>query len=148
MAGVRSVEMRVRDVLEDGLETKRYRRKRYYPEMLSKIRHRMMDGPSDPIQLLILASFFREEAPWLYEIALETYRAIRSGDATEASRAVQRYREALEMLHHMPFLEVFGREDKMMHMMLMDALDFMPSIEIDDPAEATKLAAKRKRAPL
>lgn len=145
VAGVRSVEMRVRDALEDGSDFKMRRRRRFHPEMIMDMRHRMMGDPDDPIQLLMTASFFREEAPWLYEIALETYRAIRSSDPAEFGPAIRRYKDAIDNLRRGPFFEMMGGDGKMMHIMLREALEFMPLLEVSDQTEPQKPTSKRKR---
>ncbi len=150
VAGVRSVEMRVRDALEDGPELRMRRRRKFHPEMMMDMRHRMMDSPDDPIQILMMASLFREEVPWFYEIALETYRAVRSGDPLQTRSAIRRYKDASEMLRRGPFLEMWGGDSKMMHMMMRDALEFMPYV--DEPetlVPSPRLEpAKRKRPQL
>lgn len=145
VAGVRSVEMRVRDVLEDGPEVRLRRKRRFHPGMLMDMTHRMMEGPDDPIQLLIIASFLRDDAPWFYEIAQEAYRAIRSGDRIASKVAIRRYRDAAEMLSMGPYSEFFG-DSKMSHMMLRDILEFMPSFEGVDISPATKSSHGKKAA--
>jgi len=148
VAGVRSVEMRVRDALEDGPDFRTRRRRRYHPELLFELSHRMASEPGDPIQLLIAASIFREEIPWLYEIALETYRAIRSGDPLEIAPAIRRYRESVEMLRRGPYLDMLAGDSKMAYMALRDATEFLPHLDIPEPSPAPKTSTRRKRAPL
>ena len=147
VAGVRSVEMRVRDVLEEGPEFRIRRRRRLHPGMLIDMSREMMSGPDDPIQLLITASFLREDVPWLYEIALETYRAIRSGKANETRAAVRRYRDAVDMLRRGPYFELLGGDSKMMHMMLRDALEFLPLTDVlDSQVTPPSRSPRRKKA--
>lgn len=145
VAGVRSVEMRVRDVLEDGPELRMRRRRRFHPELFMNLRHRMADGPNDPIQILVGASLFREEVPWFYEIALETYRAIRSEDKAQARPAIRRYKDALDLLRRGPFLEMIGSDSKLMHMMMMDMLEFMPFVDDTDIDTHISPSARSKR---
>jgi hypothetical protein len=116
-------------------------RRKMHPEMLIELSQGIGDGPNDPIQLLILASFFREQIPWLYELALEAYRAIRNSDRGTATAAYNRYRDAIKSLRRGPFLEMFGG-DKMTHMMLMDSLEFMPSY---DPEDIESMLAKGRK---
>lgn len=40
-----------------------------HPMMLRELDHLFADGPDDPIGILVLASVFRDDAPWLYELA-------------------------------------------------------------------------------
>ena len=145
--GVRSVEMRVRDVLEDGPDYKYRRRRKYHPEMMMEIRHRIADGPNDPIQILIMASAFKDEAPWFYELALDVYRSGKSGNSEETIQAYRRFKDAAEMLRRGPFLESFGGDSKMLHMMLMDSLEFMPSLEFEYDEPQRKSVAGKRKAP-
>lgn len=58
--------------------SKRRRSRRFHPMMMEEFLH--MPGPeSEPVGILIFASLIRDDAPWLYEIAIEAYRAISSG---------------------------------------------------------------------
>ena len=145
VAGVRNVEMRVRDALDDGPEFRMRRRRRIHPEIMMDMHHRMMAEPDDPIKLLMVAGFLREEVPWLYEIALETYRAIRSGKASEIGPAIRRYKVAIENIRRGPFFEFLGIDSKMMHMMLSETLDFMPILEAADQTPLQKVPPRRRR---
>ncbi|MFS0711666.1 toll/interleukin-1 receptor domain-containing protein [Brevundimonas phoenicis] len=139
VAGVRSVEMRVRDISDEEPRIQRKYRRRIHPGMMMELSHRISQGPNDPIQILIFASLFREEIPWLYELACDTYRTIREGNHVAAQRSAERFRETILLLRHGPFMEMIGSDSKMMHMMLSDALEFMPLIhEIADSSPKTK----------
>ncbi len=72
----------------------------------------------DPIGILLAASMVRDEMPWFYEIALEIYRALNSGDTQEAERQVKRLRQLPERLMGGPFMEEFGGKDT--HMLMME----------------------------
>ena len=146
VTGVRTVEMRVRDAMEDNPENRMRRRRKLHPGMVLDITHRIADGPDDPIQLLIVASLFREEIPWLYELALEAYRAIRSGETKAAHEAYRRFKDALEALRRGPFLDMMGIDNKTTHMMLMDTLEFLPSFDFSLDEMPKKSLARRRRA--
>lgn len=95
----------------------RRRGRRFHPMMFEEMMH--LGGESDdPIGILFAASMVRDEMPWFYEIALETYRALNSGDTQEAERQLKRLRQFPEMLMHGPFMEEFGSKD--MHMFMME----------------------------
>lgn len=47
--------------------------------MIQDMMH-MSGEPDDPIGILLVASMVRDDMPWFYEIALEAYRAIKSGE--------------------------------------------------------------------
>lgn len=84
--------------------------------MLMDIAHHMGDGPRDPINLLIFASFLREDMPWVYELGLEAYRAIKSGKVKEARVAHRKFIDVIEAIRHTPFIEESGMDRKLMHM--------------------------------
>ena len=46
--------------------------------------------------------------PWLYEVIVEVYREIRSGDTKAARRAIERLRSVSKMLHRGPIMREFG----------------------------------------
>jgi len=131
VASVRNVEMRVRDAMEEDISPKRRWRRRIHPEMLMDLTHSISGGPEDPIQLLVYFSFFKDEAPWLYELALDLYRAITSDDRRRAQEAHGKLKRALDMARRGPFYEMFGLDSKMAHMMLMDAREFIPVLRDD-----------------
>ena len=55
---------------------------------------RISEGPRDPVQLLLVASLLRDDAPWIYELALEAYRAVRSGRRDDRQKAIRRFIDA------------------------------------------------------
>lgn len=142
---VRGVESRVRDALEEVPDFRTRRRHKFHPELIMEIRHRIGRGPNDPIQLLILASAFKDDAPWFYELALDVYRLIQSGNRKGASEAFGRFHETAEILRRGPFLETFGRDGKMLHMMLMETLDYLPTLDFEINSGVNKMVARTKK---
>jgi hypothetical protein len=61
--------------------------------------------PHDPLQILFAASFLRDDAPWIYELATEIYRAVKSGEQVEAKRLYMRLMDTMMVLRSMPFQE-------------------------------------------
>lgn len=94
----------------DPYRKRKYRR--FHPVMFEDMMH-MSGKLGDPIGLLMMFSFFRDEAPWLYELALETYRVIKNGEPEEIEEAVDNLRRAIDFSRHMPFMEEM--RDKEMH---------------------------------
>lgn len=131
VSGVRSVELRVRDFMDDEPVARRRMRRRIHPKMIYELTRELGRGPGDPIQILIVSSLFKEELPWLYELGMEAYRSVVGRDRSSAKRAISRYRDALKMARNGP-LELLGIDSKMTHMMLMDALEFMPLLEWEE----------------
>jgi hypothetical protein len=54
------------------------------------------------LKILMIASQFRDEIPWLYDVAVETYRKVESG-AADRVEAVRRLVQIFEMTMHHPF---------------------------------------------
>ena len=80
----------------------------------------MSGDPSDPVGILMAASFVREDAPWLYELAMEVYRAVKSGDAAAIEQEMARLRRFSEMMTRGPFMEEFGFGGKDSDMFFME----------------------------
>jgi hypothetical protein len=109
---------RVEERISDAVRPFRRRKGRHFhPMMLEEMMH-MGGDPHDPIGILLVASIVREEMPWFYEIALEAYHAVKSGDVETAERELRRLRHLPEMLTHGPFMEEF--ESKEMHMFVRE----------------------------
>ncbi|MFA5192072.1 MAG: toll/interleukin-1 receptor domain-containing protein [Verrucomicrobiia bacterium] len=119
---VRDLPLRVADrMAESGDPIRRRRLRRFHPMMFDEIMH-MGGEPGDPIGILLAASIVREEMPWLYEIAVEAYHGIRSGDMEAAEKEVRRLSRVTERFMHGPwmdgpFMEEFGGKEARMFMM-------------------------------
>ncbi len=57
---------------ESGDPFRRRRMRRFHPMMFEEIMH-MSEDPSDPVAILLAASMIRDDAPWIYELAMEVY---------------------------------------------------------------------------
>jgi hypothetical protein len=68
----------------------------------------MSGDPGDPVAILMAATFVRDDAPWLYEPAMEVYRAVQSGHAEAIEREMARRRRFSEFTMRGPFMEEFG----------------------------------------
>jgi hypothetical protein len=109
---------RMEERISDSVRPFRRRRgRRFHPMMMEDMMH-MQGGSDDPIGILFAASMVRDDMPWFYEIALETYRALQSGDIQDCERHIKRLRQIPEMLMQGPFMEEFG--DKENHMFMME----------------------------
>lgn len=138
VSSVRNVEIRFREVVDDDSQWRRRRKSKLHPMMLLEamhdVVHRVSDGSRDPIRLLIFASFLRDEVPWIYELALDAYRSIKSGKFDEARLAHRKLVEAVEMLQRGPFLEDLGVDRRTIHMVLREGLSVidMPFEEAEE----------------
>jgi hypothetical protein len=68
--------------------------------MFRELRHMLGTGAGEPIAILMLASMLRDDAPWLYELGLEAYRAAKSGRRDQARAAMKRFKRAAENHFH------------------------------------------------
>jgi hypothetical protein len=99
---------------EAGDPLRRQRIRRFHPMMFEELMERMemVGGRDDPTGILVAASFIRDDLPWLYELAMEVYRAVKLGDAEAIEREMTRLRQVVEFAMHGPLMEMLGdRED-------------------------------------
>lgn len=108
VAGVRTVEMRVRDISDDEPGVRRRSRRRVSPGMMMDLAHRIGQRRRDPIQFLILASLIRDDLPWLYEIAAEAYRAYNANNRSASKRLMDQFKRSFDVLRDGPLIEYFG----------------------------------------
>jgi TIR domain len=121
VSSVRTLEARFREVVDESPRSSRNRKKRLHPMMFHELRNMLAQKRGDPITLLMFSSLFREEAPWLYELGVEAYRASQNGDREGGTAARNRFRKAVHMLGEGPFmLEEFGGDSKMGFMMMRE----------------------------
>lgn len=146
VASVRSLEARVREVAEITANQRGPRLRRFgrmmHPMMLADM---MGTKPGDPIFFVVFASLCRDEAPWLYELAMEAYRAAKSGGGAEAKEALDRFRRAARFLAEGPFLEEFGADPRLLHMLLREFDHLLPS-QSSDEVESEPKPRPRKGA--
>lgn len=141
VTSIRSLDSRFREVSEDSPRMFRHRRLRFHPKMMHELMRMIGDRPGDPIGILFLASLFREDLPWLYEIGMEVYKAVCSGIPEEAERALHRFRRASKFLMRGPFIhEKMGFDPMSVDMMMMERNHFL-----HEPEKESEPSAKPKR---
>lgn len=145
VSNVRNMDIRLRDTMDDDPNMRRKFRHRLHPGMMMELSHVIGDRRGDPIQLLISASFFKDDVPWLYELALEAYRNFKGGNVREARNSLDRYRKAVEALREGPFLDMLRMDSKLGYMMLRDALEFLPMMMEDVKHDIPKTETKPLR---
>jgi len=143
VSSVRNVEMRVRDAMDDEPQLRRRRNVKISPMMVMDMTRHIGDGPHDPINLLVIGSLLRDDMPWVYELALEAYRAIKSGKIDDAKKSHRKFVEVLEMLRRGPFLEAFGGDRRYIQMLLDSSPVFEMPIEFF--IESTETPRSRQR---
>ncbi len=80
----------------------------------------MSGDPGDPVAILMAASLVRDDMPWLYELAMEVYRAVKAGNVEAIEREVKRLRRFSDVMMRGPFMEEFGFGGKESHMFAME----------------------------
>lgn len=143
VASVRTLEGKFREVVDDGPRLSATRRRRLHPMMVYELSQMLGTKRSDPIKLLIVASVFRDDAPWVYELGLEAYRISRDGTPEDAKAARRRFLRAADILRHGPFgSEDLGFDSKFLHTLMRD-LDRL--LELDRNTEGDSLAVEIMR---
>lgn len=92
---------------ESGDPYRKRRLRRFHPMMFEEMLH-MSEDPNDPVGILLAASLIRDEAPWLYELAMEVYRAVKSGDSQKIETEMTRLDRFSRFMMHGPLTEEFG----------------------------------------
>lgn len=142
VSSVRSLDSRLREDF-DGPFMRR-RRMKFHPMMLEEIMHLAGRKPGDPVGVLVMASMFREDMPWLYELGMEAYRTAKTGLPEDAQSAMQRFRRAVEMSMHGPFpMDEMGMHPRDMHM-LMRELEHTMDFELPAENESNKKPKRKK----
>lgn len=122
VASIRGFEGRFARLDESLMDTDsrpRRRRRPMHPKMLDDVSRMIADDVEDPIGLLIFASSIRDDLPWVYEVLVEVYRDIRSGNVGAAERAAERLRRTVKALRRSPFVEDFASGPDS-HMLIME----------------------------
>ena len=117
---LKALPARVTERISESNEPFRRRRlRRLHPMMFEEILH-MPGEPGDPVSILMAASLVRDDAPWLYELAMEVYRAVKSGDRDAVQNELSRLQRFSEFGLHLPFMEEFGMGDRESHFLFME----------------------------
>ena len=90
-----------------------------HPMMIDEILQ-MAGEPGDPVGILMVASLIRDDLPWLYELAMEVYRAAKDGDRESIENEMRRLRRFSEFGMRGPLMEEFGFGSKEGHMLAME----------------------------
>lgn len=118
VSSVRALDSRIIEFENEILpqRSKRYRNKRMHPMMLREITHMIGAKSDDPISIIVFASLFKDDLPWLYELGLESYRALKERDPN-AVEILHRFRRASKMLMEGPMHpEELGFDPRMLDM--------------------------------
>lgn len=145
---MKSLPSRVAERLsEDGDGFRGRRRRRLHPMMFEDML-RMSKDPGDPVTILMAASMMREDVPWLYELAMEVYRAVKSDDTEAIQREMQRLRHFSEFMIHGPWMQEFGNNESYLYAKEFPRmLDLMlrRTLERRRATEAKKVSRKKSK---
>jgi hypothetical protein len=91
------------------------RRRRFHPMMFERLMFGEPEG-DDPISLLVVAGLARDDVPWLYDLAMEAYRAISRGSAAEISQLIDGLAYVQKFIVEGPMMRDIVDSDEMMMM--------------------------------
>lgn len=82
-------------------------------QLMDEIFHFGMKVDDPFLPFLMMISVFKDQAPWLYEVGVETHRTLKSSKTkTEKQKAISSFQICLEMMDHPFMLEMFGRSEE------------------------------------
>lgn len=120
---VREIPMRIEQQMIEGPERyKPKRMRRFNPMMIDEMVHMISRRSESPIGILVIASFVKEDFPWLYELGVEVYRAAKSGDYREAREAMRAFRDVTEFTIRGPLMKEMGPYSKDARMQLEELM--------------------------
>jgi hypothetical protein len=140
VSSVRALDSRMREVedIAGGIPRRSKSRKlerMMSPMMFREISHIMGRKRNNPIGILMLASMFKDDFPWLYEIGAEAYHAVKSG-RPDARESFHSFRRATEFLMHGKFpIEEFGLDPMMIDMAFHEMDRYAPRLEEEGDQE-------------
>ncbi len=89
--------------MDERSERINHRRSRmFHPEMMFEIGHMLGGDGENGIGILVLASTFRDELPWLYELGVQAYRAMNTDRPENARDSLRQFSRACELVGHHP----------------------------------------------
>lgn len=123
VASVRSVDARVRDyeeILSLPPRVSREGKSSRHPFARLETLYSALDGPDDPLAVLVFAGVFRDEVPWIYDLALEAYREL-SRPHRGANRAAHDLLRRVEMtMMRTHFFEELGMDPRLVQAALSE----------------------------
>ena len=140
---MKSLPARVAERLSDGGDPYRRRKMRHLHPMLLHDMVHMSGDSSDPMGILMAASLVKDDVPWLYELAMEVYRAVKFGDPLAIKTELDRLRRFSEFMIRGPFMEEFGMVNKETHMFCMEFPRILERM-LERSLEASKPRPRRR----
>lgn len=111
VASIRSIDARTRDVDAEPTQRRNATSRRdalhYLNLLLMELEALGLNEPKDPVSLLVLAGFIREDLPWLAEVIVEGYRDIKNRGFGEVDMVYYRLQRVSRLLREPLFRESF-----------------------------------------
>lgn len=146
VAGIRNVELRIRDTMEGDANPFNRQKSKYQEMILMDAMHMISDGPGDPVNILMLAGFIRDDAPWAYELALDAYRAIQTDDKRAALTAVKKFLKVFGILVRGPHASEMPISRKVLRMIEHEMLTWSTMHE-ENPLSAAVARSRQRSMP-
>lgn len=96
-----------------------------------------------PFGLLMLLSYFKDDFPWIYEIGLDLYHAIRSGDDITISTAQEEMAMVFEAIQHPAFREFLRPDDEETYFLLRRMPELISRL-VDEPLLISRPRSRRR----
>lgn len=124
VTGVRAFDSRFQElenaVSKQAPRLSRFKRRHLHPMLFEEMADMTSDETDDPIVFLIFAGLLRDDFPWLYEVMMDVYRELRSGDSKSARRAIERFRLVNKTIGRSALMEEFAGSSRETHMMMLE----------------------------
>jgi TIR domain len=124
VSSVRNVEMRFRDSSEESLRSRR-RRSKHYPDMVFEMLHSQKLSRHNALRYVLVFSSFKDDFPWLFELAMEAYRAQIGGNKQKLLLARKTLGDAVRLMRRGPFFEMMMSDDKSSFMLMRELEEFI-----------------------
>ena len=95
----------------------RRKRRRFHPMIFEELFHQP-DDLEDPFGILIAASLVKNDIPWIYELALATFKAIESGNTKEMQTQTNRIHRFSKGMIREFMMDEMSYRGKEMHMFI------------------------------
>lgn len=98
VTSVRSTNAMCQQIAQSEAKRSRYNAHRVFATWLSRICEELNVEQDDPLFLLVIASFFRDGFPWLYELGVDAHRMAIHGSLAEYDAARRRFWSAFTLV--------------------------------------------------
>lgn len=97
--------LRQQTMIDQSGRVRKRRPRRIVFRMIDEMSHTLSRRTGEPIGILLIASSLREDFPWLYELGVDAYRAVKA-KPSRVPEALRTFREAIEYVTHSDFFEM------------------------------------------